>query len=999
MDSGQNPAKQVTVCRQIPDIWRCCATVFFYFCLSLFFGSANQTHAIVTDSYPIDLPDASLHRSLINLGQQTQVSIIFPTEITNRPSSAIAGEYSVLQALEQLIEGLDLEYRITGPETVVVLPRCYAARSCKSQDELQFSTEQYSIIEELIIRGRPLTGSRFKQINANAFNPVEIITSSEIRLTGAQTMAELMRFTPEVVGNSTSTAVSNGGNGSASVTLRGLPATNTLVLVNGQRVANNALDGSSVDLNSIPLAAVDRIEILKTSGSSIYGSDAIAGVVNVILKKRFVGAVLNGFYGSASAGDNETSRYDFVGGIKLDTVDLMITASHYQQNGILSRARDISASADGREFGGIDRRSSATPNARLDVGGTRMVLAEGDGTSISDFRPATNEDLFDYQAFSSSLAPAERDSVHLAAEFKNLGSLDGALELTYVDSSALITLAPTPVLTGFYETPISIAADNIYNPFGQSIDDARIRLLGLGPRLQYNKAKTTRIQGRVMGTIRDGEWQLAINWSQGEAEERWQNLVDISRLAQGLGPDSACIDSCVPINFFAPAELMPSDQLDFIRAGALNQGSSELLSVNLDLSQLANILPAGEAEFASGFEFRREKLHTQSDQRVLGDQLIGGEFGDARGSRNNVEMYLESLMPLAKDQPGIYKLEANASFRLTYTTNFTARLNPKLALRYSPIEDLMFRASLSTGFRAPSLFELHKVPNSRQALLRDPCAALESGDGLPGCPSVTDGLRAQYAVISGGNEELQPEKSENVSIGFLYTPSGLENFTFSLDLYAINVDQVIGSSAQFFLNQNALTGRFGDRVLRNADGELISLIASNKNLGSRQLRGADMDVSWRVFIASWGTLGVNLSGAYINSHRFKLDSMLESVELAGTFTDEAAEGSGSIPEWKSRLNLFWQFGRWEFSLASMHVSSLEEQVLSQDPVRDSGAWSREDLQVSYRFNSGQSLVTLGAENIFDQMPPFLGTAFNDNFDVRTHDSTGRFIYARLSHRL
>jgi len=997
MDSGQNPAKQVTVCRQISCIWRLRAAIFFYVCLSIFCVSASQARAIVTDVYPIDLPDASLHRSLIDLGQQTQVSIIFPTEIANRASSAIAGEYSVLQALEEWIEGLDLEYRITGPETVVVLPRCYAARSCKSQDELQFSTQQYSIIEELVIRGRPLTGSRFKQINANAFNPVEIITSSEIRLTGAQTMAELMRFTPEVAGNSTSTAVSNGGNGSASVTLRGLPATNTLVLVNGQRVANNALDGSSVDLNSIPLAAVDRIEILKTSGSSIYGSDAIAGVVNVILKKRFVGAVLNGFYGSASAGDNETSRYDFVGGIKLDAMDLMITASHYQQNGIFSRDRDISASADGRAFGGIDRRSSATTNARLDVGGTRMVLADGDGSSVTDFRPATDEDLFDYQTFSSSLAPAERDAVHLAAEFKDLGSLDGALELTYVDSSSVITLAPTPVLTGFSASPISISPDNIYNPFGQQIDDARIRLLGLGPRLQFNNAKTTRVQGRVMGTIRDGEWQLAINWSKVKAKERWQNLVDISRLAQGLGPD--CIDSCVPINFFASAELMPSDQLDFIRAEALSQGHSELLSVNLDLSQLANILPAGEAEFASGFEFRREKLFTQSDQRVLDDQLVGGEFDNARGSRSNVEMYLESLMPLAKDRPGIYALEANASFRLTYSTNFTARVNPKLALRYSPVEDLMFRASLSTGFRAPSLFELHKAPNSRQALLRDPCATLESGASLPGCSGVTDALRAQYAVISGGNEALEPEKSQNVSIGFMYSPSGLENFTLSLDLYSINVDQVIGASAQFFLNQNALTGRYADRVLRNADGELISLIASSDNLGSRQLRGADVDVSWRVFIASWGTLGVNLSGAYIDSHRFKLDSRLESVELAGTFSDEAAEGSGSIPEWKSRLNLFWQFGRWEFSLASMHVASLREQILSQDRARESGAWSREDLQVSYRFNSGQSLVTLGAENIFDQMPPFLGSAFNDNFDVRTHDSTGRFVYARLSHRL
>ncbi|MGB2466479.1 MAG: TonB-dependent receptor, partial [Porticoccaceae bacterium] len=123
------------------------------------------------------------------------------------------------------------------------------------------------------------------------------------------------------------------------------------------------------------------------------------------------------------------------------------------------------------------------------------------------------------------------------------------------------------------------------------------------------------------------------------------------------------------------------------------------------------------------------------------------------------------------------------------------------------------------------------------------------------------------------------------------------------------------------------------------------------------------------------------------------------MDLAGTFVDKTAGGSGSIPEWKSRLNLFWQFGRWEFALSSLHISSLTEQIASQNRSRESGAWSREDMQVSYHFNSGESLVTMGIENILDQAPPFLGTAFNDNFDARTHDATGRFLYARLSHRL
>ncbi len=1007
MDSGNFPAKQLNVCRRLGLLGRRLAIVFYYaffsFCLSLTPVFTSPALAIVTDAYDINLGPNRLHRSLIDLGRQTQVSIIFSSEMPNQASPEVRGRFTALEVLEQLIEGRDLEYLVVGPQTLVVLPRCYAARSCRAMhEELGFSMQQYPVIEELIVRGESVTGSRFKQLNANGFTPVEILTSTEIRLTGAQTMAELMRFTPEVVGNSTNTAVSNGGNGMASVTLRGLPANNTLVLVNGQRIASNALDGSFVDLNSIPLAAVDRIEILKDSGSSIYGSDAIAGVVNVILKKRFQGALINAFYGGAGAGDNATQRYDFVAGISLDRLDLMMTASHYQQDGIFSRDRAISASADGRQLGGRDNRSSATPNARLLVGDQVLTLAADNlrGQSITDFSQASANNLFDFQAYSSSLAPAERSSMHLVGELKGLGSLDAAFDITYVDSTAQITLAPSPVMTAFAANPVSIAADNRYNPFGQAIDDARIRFLGLGPRLKENKAQTVRANGRLMGNLHDGEWQFTVNWSQTEAQEHWQNLVDLQHLALGLGSDQSCATSadCVPINAFAPAQLMPEDQLGYIDAEAIHRGQSELLSINLDLSQRVDVVRAGDVELASGIEFRREKLRTQADPRVQANELSGGQFASSAGSQNAIEMYFESLVPLAKSAPGIYSLEANASFRLTHSNSFGVRANPKLALRYRPIEDLVFRASVSKGFRAPSLFELYQSQSGSQTFVYDPCSGSGSGN-LPGCIATTDSLRNQYWVVTGGNSELQPEKSQNVSMGFVYQPQGLQNFTLGIDFFAIEVDQVIGASSQYLVDQNAAKNLFQTQIIRDEQGEIIQILANNRNFGSREIRGADLDLAWRLFIAKWGTFGVNMGGAYIDSYEFRLGSNVSGIDLAGTFVDKAAGGNGSIPEWKSRLNLFWQFGRWEFSVSSLHVSGLTEYFVAENRARKSGSWSREDVQLNYHFNSGESLVTLGVENVFEQMPPFLGTAFNDNFDARTHDSTGRFLYARLSHRL
>jgi len=978
--------------------------------ISLFLSAlltSSAAHGIVTDIYPVELPQGSLHGSLIALGQQTQSSIIFPSSMNDdQDAPEVVGSFSILQILDLLIANRDMEYRIVGPQTVVVLPRCRAGWDCAAMHkDLQRSKKQYPMIEELIVRGKPLTGSRFKQINGNSFTPTDIITATEIRLSGAQTLSQLMRFTPEVAGNSASTAVSNGGNGTASVTLRGLPATNTLVLINGLRSAVNAMDGRSVDLESIPLAAVDRIEILKDSGSSIYGSDAIAGVVNVILRKSFDGILLNTYSGISDAGDNQTSRFDVLLSGKVAGVELLAMASHYDQAGFFSRDRAISNSADGRLLGGVDQRSSATPNARIHLGDNIVTLVEGqlNGNSPADFRMVTDEDLFDYLAHTSSLVPAERDSFFLSGSLTQLNSVESTFELGYVKNTTHITFAPAPIFTAFEEIPISISAANQFNPFAEDIDDARIRLTGLGPRVQINESETFRANSKLMGTLRDGEWQVSLNWSENKGVEQWRNLVDAEKLALGLGSSNACaaIDGCVPINFFGSPEAISDEQLNYIRAAATNRGQSTLASINIDISQIARISSVENIEFAAGLEMRRETFFTEADPRVENNQLIGGEFGSSRGERSSSEFYIESLVPIISSESMVAEpvLEANISLRATQYSDFGSEANPKLAMRYRPNNDLMLRGSISQGFRAPSLFELNQSDSISQAFLIDPCSNPENVGLLPGCDVQTDPLRVQYLTVTGGNTSLRPEISKNLSLGFIYTPPGLRNFTFGVDAYRIEIDNIIGASGQFFLDQNAVDLSFSDRIIRDESGEVVRVLANNENLGMRKISGLDADISWRVFIAKWGSLGIDLSSSHIHSYQIQRDPATEAQELAGTFADEAAEGSGGLPKWKTRLNLFWQFGRWEVALSSFRVSSLTEMATNPDSRRESGAWSREDAQMSYHFNSGESLITVGVDNILNEAPPFLASAFNDNFDSRTYESTGRFFYARFSHHL
>ena len=981
--------------RSWPLVLRCLFLAFF----------CTPSHAIVTDNYDLNLAAGSLHKAFVTLGQQTQSSIIFPSSLPDDNSAvAIVGNFTIVEALEKLIKQHDLEFRIVEPLTVVILPRCRSGRECTEiKQQLASSNQQYPMIEELIVRGKQITGSRFKQIDGNSFIPVDVITPTEIRLTGAQTLSQLMRYLPEVSGNSASTSVSNGGNGNASVTLRGLPATNTLVLINGMRTTSNAIDGKSVDLNSIPLAAVDRIEMLKDSGSSIYGSDAIAGVVNIILRNSMDGVLLNTYYGAADAGDNETQRYDIIAGGKVGEVDLLATASHYSQAGLMSRDRSISRSADARALGGVDKRSSATSNARLQLesGIVTLVSDNATGASSADFRPVTNDDLFDYAPYTSSLVPETRDSLYLSANVPELtDGVDASFELSYVKNSTLITFAPAPLFTAFEEVPITVSAKNQFNPFGQDIVDARIRLLGLGPRLQSNSSKTLRASSKLMGSLNNSEWQASVNWSQNRAAEAWRNLVSLENISLGLGDSDLCaaVDGCVPINIFAPAATMDRGQLEYIAADAFNRGRSTLASLNLDISQVIDAGAWQQIELAAGLEFRRETLTTKADERVENNQLIGGDYGSSYGQRNVSEFYIESLLPVLRGADGEPIVDANLSLRSTRYSDFGWQNNPKLALRYRPFEGLMFRGSVSQGFRAPSLFELNQSDSISQAFLQDPCANADISPTLVGCSGVTDPLRVQYLTVTGGNANLRPETSKNISLGFVYTPAGLHNFSFGLDAYQIRVDNIIGASGQFFLDQNAQHLLYAQRIVRDKNGEVVKVIANNDNLGLRKSIGLDAGVSWRQFIPQWGTVGINVSGSHIHSYQFQASPTSMMQELAGTFADEAAEGNGLLPKWKSKINLFWQFGRWEVALASFRVSSVREAV-GANQQRDSGVWSTEELQINYHFNSGESLVTVGVENLFNEAPPFMASAFSDNFDSRTYDSTGRFIYARISHHL
>ncbi|TGD72963.1 TonB-dependent receptor [Mangrovimicrobium sediminis] len=967
-------------------------------CLAL--GLSQTALASTPEAVHFVVNAPRLSSALIQLSKQSGLSIVFSDRVTrDLPARELVGHFTPAAALDQLLAGTGLAWELIDNKVIAV----YAAGCGDACPDARELLDRYPVyvpgLEETYVYGNRVTGSRIRRATYTGGAPVDVLAGPEIELSGAQSLGELLKFVPAVSGNATSTAISNGGDGTATVTLRGLPANNTLVLINGRRVASDGLAGDAVDLNSIPPAAVERIEILKDSASAIYGSDAIAGVVNVIMKRDFHGFLAETYYGETERGDLQTTTQTLQYGTGLPEGSLFLSASLYQQDPIFSRDRDVSRNADTRAEGGADQRSSATPDARISLPDGRTVIATADG-----YRPATDEDLFNYQAFTTAVVPFERTSLYGSASYDFAQWLTGEIELSYTETDAEAVLAPTPVFTAFEQDPLLVAADNIYNDFEVDLADVRRRLVEFPERRQRNESEVARMAAALQGLWADWSWDFGYNWSRSEATEASSAIVNADHLRRAIGPAAGCqgppLDDCVPVNLLGPAGTLEPAQADYIMATGQVSGYSELYSAGFSMSRAVDGLPAGRADVAFGFEHRRESTRKRPGPLLASTSTIGATNFDAtRGKRTVAEFFLESVVPLWKSADGLAKLDLEAALRYSDYSDFGTTTNPKVALRYSPGPALLLRANYAGGFRAPSLNELYEGVTENQAFLLDPCTQPANVGVLPGCTALGDPSRNQFLTLEGGNPQLQPETSESYSVGLVLTPARLQGLALSADFFRIEQQDVVSSSAQYIVDQNARFGSFEDRVERDAMGNLVLVRASNLNIGERRVSGADFGLDWRFAENRFGQFTLNGSTSWIAEYLAQQDASAPREDLAGSFRDEASEGLGGIPEWKAQLGLRWNRERWRGSYQVHYVDSMRERVPDSDRWRNIKAWMVHDVQLNYTFDVLDGLrLSLGVDNLFDEAAPLATSAFNDNIDGRTHELKGRFWYTRLSQR-
>jgi iron complex outermembrane receptor protein len=909
-----------------------------------------------------------------------------------------------------------------------------------------------------------VTGSRIKTAQAEGLVPVQRITRADIDRSGLTSVADVIQALTGS-GSALNTKFNSSGNfgfppdgsgvgaGSAQADLRHLGAKRVLVLVDGVRWVNEASAsgvGAATDLNTIPLAIIDRIEVLEDGASSLYGSDAIAGVINIITRKDFDGLSLSAQYGAYEEGDGQTGSLDIAWGRNTERANFFASISYTDQQEILARDREQSSfpvPGTGVAFG-----SSATPTGRFIFTdpntGITYDLTPNNGATSPVFDPAqngcvrtddyhcfTSADRFNFSQFNLLLTPSERLGVFGQGRFQFTDRTSGYAKVLFNRRESTNQAAPEPLFLGPEAGTGNPLADNIFisalnpfNPFGFDLDSSdNLILIGRRPveggaRVFEQEVDTWYVGAGLEGVFDAGSrtlyWDVNVALSENKAEQTNFGSYDIRNIALALGDPAACaaVAGCTPLNIFGGPGTITQAMLDWIQPVVRDRSKNELAVFTANLSGSLFELPAGSADFATGFEHRRLDGEYRPDQLTVDGFYNGVPSLPTSGDYDVSELYFELNLPVFADSAWGKKFDFTVAGRYSDYSTGISEFTPKYGVRWQVEDELVLRASFAEGFRAPSIGELFGSASRFDAQLNDPCStplldpSLAANCAALGVPANYAQPNPQISVTTGGNDQLAPEFADSFSAGFVWSPSFLEGSTVAdrVDLevtyYKHEIEgaiQAIDAQTQLDLCVQTLDALYCDGITRAPTGGINGFNNRLTNLGSIDTDGFDVDLFWTFPETDLG--------------RFKLawrNTFVVGYEALGAAGQRQPQEPGvevvdsAIPEWTSNTTLDWSNGNWTAAWTLRHISELTEECgnavsfpVCSNPANGTNrldATTYSDVQMGYRFDDMNDLrLTFGVNNVFDKDPPICLSCSLNGYDASTYDIPGgRLFYLR-----
>lgn len=901
-----------------------------------------------------------------------------------------------------------------------------------------------SSLDEVVV-----TGSHLARSVADQTGPTIVVTSADIERTASDAIGKILQALPMQTGTTLNTN-NNFGDGSARINLRGLGEERTLVLLNGRRFIFGGLGAdSSVDLNTIPVSMVDHVEIFGSGASAIYGSDAVAGVVNIITRTKFSGLETGADYRVAERGDGAVRTVHALAGLDGSRGNLVAGIEYVNQSAVSQGARAYSAHVESlvSPTGPVVRSGSFStpqgvfiaPDNMLGWGDTLLTRATGSGgVGAADFRPFNPAtDFFNYAPYSYLQLPSERSAVWLSGH----GRLTDSIEI-FTESLAQRQRSRQQVAPSDYSNfraggaPVDpttgaqvIPADNYYNPFGvNAIAVFRVLLEG-GPLSHAETGESYRQLVGLRGTAGSWHWESGVTWARNTATETDTGELLRDALRSAVGPSGldasgtvVCgtpnplthtvatgdvIAGCVPLNLFGGlgadgrGTITPA-QLAYISHTLRNSGNNEHWVVDANVSGPLGHLPAGNVDAVFGAQYRHESGALALDP--LTGRGVASGFAlqlPTEVSFAAREIYAEMRVPLQKNADGERELEVNPGFRYSRFSPFGDNTSAQLGVRWKIAPVITMRGSYAQVFRAPNTFESFATPQSEVQAIADPCGtgptpAQQAHCAANGVPGGAYNMPDTHGtgITFGGYPRLTPESGETWTAGLLFPYDRFQG-SVAVDYWHIRLNHAVDAPGpQEIADECADTGsaQACGRITRSADGSISQIDARYANLTRLTVDGVDISLSGSHTFWSGELIG-HANGTYLRSVAIKRFDEGATAELAGTFQDDT-----SWPRWRAQAALDWLRGPWRASYSIQLIGAQHEcgdkifpgefAYFSPDQCRIVDRRVYHDISASRSLAAGLR-ISVSIENLLATNPPRINTSDTANTDPAIYRLLGR----------
>lgn len=886
------------------------------------------------------------------------------------------------------------------------------------------------MVEEIIV-----TGSRIRRDDFSSASPISIITGASILESGFANVGEALRKTV-VAGTSgfNQSSVLSGG-GATSVDLRYLGPDRVLILINGRRVASfaDALANQAADLTFVPTAMVERVEILRDGASAVYGADAVAGVINVILKENFEG--IEGGISTGMSGEGDAQRYtaELAIGATGERGSVVLGTEYRYTNNVPQISRDwatpniSSLSATGAQNGsffspggvffGATGLFCTQPKA---FGGDEVTNVFPNCPSFASAQDVPSPDdvvmnRYDYALGQDIWGASEVYVFSGYGTYEVAEGIEGFAETQFSKRQSQFRLDGNPGSFGTVQIPNGwvVPGTNPHNPVGTG--NLYIRPTStVGARISNHESDTLRMvagfRGDILadGFLNEWAWELSYLYTRVDADLRTNSTWNLHRANIISDPERCAAD---PI---CAQTVNPSGALDALRPGNWTQDEiayirqSTLATSEFQTSGFSGVvtgpvmeLPAGPVSAAFGFETRTDRGFNKPDPVTEAGESVANQVFTTQGSFSITEYFGEVEIPVLVDVLAVESLDVNLQLRSSDYSNFGRETVWRVGVDWQIISDLRLRANRSTAYRAPLVtdlfgggvvsFDFFSHPCASGSPVREPGNNVDQNCLLDGIPADATQLASQYAVLAGGNPNLLPETADTSTVGLVFTPRFLDGFSASIDVWNIKVLDLITRFTSDSVVDSCYEGPAGktedscDRFTSGVGpGGIFVAGMTNQLLNSSEVttKGFDFGVRYE-FSGPWDTEVVaDLQGTYMKLNTF--------APNAGN-----ADDRGGMPRIKSVSSVSVNRGSWQYTWGMRYVHGMDDprydgdNVFGYDTVP---SHTEHDLRVSWLLGDYQLL--LGLNDVFDKDPPYVFSSGN-NTDLFLYGAIGRYAFLRM----